>query len=125
MAITESNYNSDWLAWEQDGNYSRKKVTIAVSQTIVKGQVLGIITASGHYAAFDQDGTLAGTDTAAGIALDDYTTGAAETVEGVAIVRDAIVIEDNLTFPSDITAGEQAAAMASLLALGIITKTEA
>ncbi|WP_054031016.1 head decoration protein [Desulfatitalea tepidiphila] len=124
MAITEGNYNSDWLAWEQDNDYSRKKVTIAESQTITKGEVLGVVTASGQYAAFNQDGD-DGTESAAGISLGDYATAASETASGVALVRDAIVIEDNLTFPSDITSGEQATAMASLLALGIITKTEA
>lgn len=123
MAISEGTYNSDWLAWEQSNRYSRAKITIASSQTIVKGQVLGKITSGGNYAAFDQDAA-DGTEAAAAISLGDYTTGAAETVEGVAIVRDAIVIEDNLTFPADIEVGEQATAMAELLALGIITKDE-
>lgn len=121
---TEGTYLNDFLRWEQDNHYSRDKVTIAASQTITKGEVLGKITASGYYAVFNQDAS-DGTETAAGIALGDYTTGEGETLSGVALVRDAIVVEEYLTFPSDITSGEQATAMASLKTLGIITKTEA
>lgn len=123
-SITEGNYLNDWLKWEQESRYSREKVTIAASQTIVTGRVLGKITASGQYAIFDQD-AVDGTETAAGIAVGEYTTGAGETCEGVAIVRDALVVEDNLVFESDIDAAEQAAAMASLKTLGIITREEA
>lgn len=123
MAVmTEGQYNSDWLVWEEDAGYSREKVTIAAEQDIVKGQVLGIVTASGQYAAFDQDGVVVGTNAAAGIALDNYKTGIGQTAKGVVIRREAIVIEKNLVFPDDITAPEQAAAMAELKALGIITR---
>lgn len=121
-STTEGTYLNDFLKWEQENQYSREKVTIASGNTIVKGEVLGIVTASSEYAAFDQ-GAADGTENAAGIAIDDYDASAAA-VEGVAIVRDAIVVENNLTFPSGITAGEQATAMASLKALGIITRTE-
>ena len=85
--------------------------------------MLGKITASGQYAIFDQDAS-DGTETAAAIAIGAVTTGAGETASLAVIERDAIVIEDNLTFESDIDAGEQATAMASLLALGIKTKAE-
>ena len=123
MAVqTEGTYLNDWLKWEQENLYSREQVTIASGNTIVKGQVLGIVTASGEYAAFDQDAA-DGTENAAGIAIDDYDASAAD-VEGVAIVRDAIVVEANLTFPADIDVAEQAAAMAELKALGIVTRTE-
>ncbi|BBO92057.1 head decoration protein [Desulfosarcina ovata] len=121
-SITESNYLDDFLKWESDKNYSREKVTIASGNSISCGEVLGIVTASGKYAAFDQDGA-DGTETAAGIAIADYDASEAD-VEGVAIVRDAIVIEDNLTFPSDIETAEQATAMASLKTAGIIAAEE-
>ncbi len=125
MAVsTERIYNSDWLAWEQENDFSREKVTIGVSQTIIKGEVLAIVTATGHYAAFNQDNVPAGTNAPRGIALGDYTTGAGATVQGAAIVRDAIVIEGKLTFPSDIEAAEQVTAMAALKTLGIIARQE-
>jgi hypothetical protein len=123
MAVqTEGAYLNDWLKWEQENHYSREKVTIASGNTIVKGQVLGIVTASGNYAAHDQDAT-DGTEAAAGIAIDDYDASTAD-VEGVAIVRDALVVEANLTFQPDIDAAEQVTAMAELKALGIVTRTE-
>ncbi len=123
MAVqTEGNRLNDFLKWEQEKLYSREKVTIASGEDLALGEVVGIVTASGEYEAFDQDAS-DGTETAAGIVIAAYDATSAA-VEGVIICRDAIVIEDNLVFPSDITAGEQATAMASLKALGIITRTE-
>ena len=120
MSSTESTYLGDWLAWEQDNRYSRKDVTIVDGSTLVTGQAVGIVTASSKYAPFDQD-LSDGTETCVGISVGDYAPDGAD-VTGTIICRDAIVVEDNLTFPSDITAGEQATAMAALAALGIITK---
>lgn len=122
MAITEGTNIADWLAWEQDNRYSREKVTLTGS-AIVCGQVLGKVTASGKFAAFNQDGA-DGTEAAAGVAIADYDASAAD-VEGVAIVRDAQVVEEKLTFPGDITGPEQIAAMAELKALGIVAKEKA
>ena len=122
-AIVEGTYLDDWLKWEQNNHYSREVVTIASGQSVVNGQVLGIVTASGKYAAHDQDAE-DGTEAAAGIAIADYDATSAD-VSSVAIVRDAIVVEANLTFQSDIDSAEQITAMAELKALGIVTRTEA
>jgi xanthine/uracil/vitamin C permease (AzgA family) len=125
MAVmTEGLRNADWLVWEEDAGYSRDKITIAASQEIVKGQVLGIVTATSQYAAFDPAGTLVGTDAAAGVALDDYKTGLGQTVSGVAIRREALVIAKNLVFLEGTTAGEKAAAVAELKAIGILTREQ-
>ena len=124
MAITEGTYNGDWLAWEQEAQFSREQITIGASQTIVKGTVLGIETATGHYVAFNQDNSPAGSNAPVGISLGDYTVGVGVTAQGAAIVRDALVIEDHLTFPADIEAAEQVTAMAALNVLGIIARTE-
>lgn len=120
--LAEPNRLNDWLKWEQENRYSREKVTIASGQNLSLGQVVGKITASGKYAAFNQDGT-DGTEAAAGIVISDYDASTAD-LEGVIICRDAIVVEDNLVFPSDIEAAEQAAAMAELKVLGIIARAE-
>lgn len=53
---------------------------------------------------------------AACIALEKVTTGAGESAEIVALVRDAVVVKDNLTFVT----GTEAGAEAALAALGIL-----
>ena len=43
--MSERNYLSDWLAWEQDRNYSREKITILAgsgsARELTDGMVLG------------------------------------------------------------------------------------
>jgi len=80
-----------------------------------------VAAGSGKYVAFDQDGT-DGSEVAAAIAYDNYDASAADVV-GVGIVRDAEVNGNELTWPSDIDAGEQTAAEAQLEALGILVRT--
>jgi hypothetical protein len=75
----------------------------------------------GHYVAFDQDGT-DGSQNAVAIAYAEAETGVSET-KGITLVeRDAEVIGDELTWPDDIDADEQAAAVAQLKALGVIVR---
>lgn len=62
-----------------------------------------------------------GSQIAAGILLDNVT--AADGVDnsfGVAIVRGAIYVKDQLTWPAGITAGQKAIAVAQLKSLGLI-----
>lgn len=65
-----------------------------------------------------------GSQNAYGFVIDDYDASSAD-VNGVAIVRDAMVIEDNLVWPTGATADQKAAAMAHLKAAGIVTREEA
>lgn len=124
MAVqTEPNRLNDFLAWEQVHLYSRDKVTIASGENLSVGQVVGKVTASGEYAAFNQDAT-DGTEDAGGIVVDNYdaTDGA---IEGVIIARDALVKPDGLVWPEDIESAEITAALAQLANLGILTREEA
>jgi hypothetical protein len=66
---------------------------------------------------YDQDGT-DGSEVAAGI-LFGAQTGTAGGADAVAVVRDAEVNADLLTWPSDITADEKALAIGQLAALNI------
>lgn len=118
MAVkTEPNSLGDAIKWEEDDNYSREKVTIASGQNLALLQVVGKITASGKYAAFDQD-AVDGTEAAAGIMVAAVDASGADT-PGVIINDHALVAMDNLVWPSDIEAAEKTAAIAELVALGI------
>lgn len=67
---------------------------------------------------------LDGTQDAYGAVIADYDASAAD-VQGVAIVRDAILKLDGLVWPGGITADQKAAALAQLVAKGITTRTTA
>lgn len=79
-----------------------------------------IAAGSGKYVAYNQDGTN-GTCIAAGILYDNVNATAAD-VEAVMVARDAEVNGSELTWPSDIEAGEKTIAIAQLAALGIIVR---
>lgn len=218
--VTEGRHAAEFILHEQENNYCREPITIATSQSIVAGQVLGAITAGGdvtvtktdvgggkgaltladpaygagvkagnykvvivepatdagtflvedpdgvvighgtvgvafdgvvkftladatdfaagdtalvhvaiadpaavgQYAAFDQDAT-DGTEVASAIAIYEAETGVGETKAIAGLVRGPSVVNGNiLTWPSDIDAGEKAAAIAQLAAIGILVR---
>ncbi len=114
---TEPSSLGDGLKWEQDSDYSRKKVIIASGNSVSLLQVVGKITASGKFAPLDQD-AVDGTEAAAGIMVGAVDATLADTA-GVIIEKDALVSMANLVWPADIDAGEKTAAIAELEALGI------
>lgn len=118
--VTEGKYAGEFIASEANGTRSRESVIIASGQNVVAAQVLGKVTASGKYAAFDQDGA-DGTEVAAGIAFDSYDASSAD-VNGVVLLRDAEVNGNDLLWPADIDVAEQTAAEAELAAVGIIVR---
>ena len=118
--VTEGKYAGEFIASEANGSRSREVKIIASGQTLVAAQIVGKVTASGKYAAFNQD-AVDGTEAAAGVAYDN-TDASAGDIEGVIIVRDAEVNGNDLLWPADIEVAEQAAAEAELEALGIIVR---
>jgi hypothetical protein len=117
-AKTEGNYLPDWLKrviselWPA---FYTEEVTIASGQNLVCGQLVGKITATGEYAAYDDDGADNGCRTAAGILTSDVdaTDGA---LPGVILVRGpAVISKAGLT-------GSDANGLADLAALEIIAK---
>lgn len=114
--LTESVRNGEVLLHEVVG-ITRDTVTLAASQTIAAGQVLGRLNSGGAYVAWDP-GAATGAEVVAGVAYEAVTTGgSAGSI--VAILAPAAVKEDLLVFPSDATSGEIAAAKAALRNLGI------
>lgn len=97
--------------------------TIADGSTdFVSGDSFTITVAagSGKYVAYNQDG-VNGSEIAAGILMDNVNATSAD-VEAVIIARDAEPNGSELTWPSDIEAGEKTAAIAQLAVLGIIVR---
>ena len=119
--LTEGRHAAECVLSEAQGMRSRESVTLDESQTILAGQVLAIVTASGEDAAYDEDGA-DGTENAAGIALYAETTGAGAPKAIAILRRDAEVNGNIIVWPSSTDAGEKAAAIVQLAALGIIVR---
>ena len=105
---------------EANGYRSRQRMVVGLAQTLLAGQVLGKLTTGGDYvklapAASD------GSQTAVGIAFDDYVT-TTEKVDGVSFERDGEVTLDKLVWPAGITDIQKAAAVAALAAKGVLAR---
>jgi hypothetical protein len=114
--------SSAFLKWEAEQGYSRDDVTIASGQNLAAGTVLGKVTATGHYIAYDNDAT-DGSQAACAVLLFpvDATTVAGA---GVAIARSAIVATSALIWGVGVTTqGEKDAALADLKTIGIVART--
>lgn len=122
MAQTEARRTGEFILSEGNGTFSREEVTILSGEVLAAGQVVGKITASGKYVAYDNDVDPAdGSETAAGIlyAAVDATGGDAK---GVIIARNAEVAGTHLTWGADNDAGDITAGKADLAAIGIIVR---
>lgn len=118
--LAEGRHWTEFVLTEANGQRSRENVTVAVSQTIVPGQVLGIVTAGGQVKAWDP-AAADGSQNAAGIALYGVTTGAA-TAKISAIVRDAEVNKNCLSWHGDATGPQITTSTGQLAALGILCR---
>lgn len=124
MAVqTESNRLGDILFWEEDARYAREDVTVASGQNLTIGTVIGKVTATGKVAKINFTAN-DGSETAYGIIGDNYDATSGD-VKGWAIVRDAIINDDQLVWPSDATSEQKAMALATLAGKGVITRRNA
>lgn len=122
----------DWLKWEVDNGifgFCREVVTIlagsGAARTLTTGMVVGKITASGKYVQFD-DTASDGSEDAAGVLVPDEVVAldGTDNPRGVILARGPAVVSDaGLVWPSSADAGEKAAAIAQLEALGIQVRT--
>ena len=118
---TKANTLSAFLKMEEEQGYSRKDITVVSGQNLAIGTVLGKITASGKYAAYDND-AVDGTAVAAGILTAAVNASAADAA-GVAIVRHAIAAKEQLIWGAAVTTqGEKDAAYVDLEAAGILCR---
>lgn len=114
----------EFLYSEANGQRSRETVTLTAAQgALVAGTVMAKITGTGNWAPYDDDanGATAGIGIAAGILCYDAANDAA-TQSITIIARDAEVKEDMLTWEASNDAGEIAAGVVELAALGIIVR---
>ncbi|MBU0994112.1 MAG: head decoration protein [Proteobacteria bacterium] len=121
--IIEGKRLNDILKWEESNYYSREKATIAAGQILTLAAVVGKQTANGKIYQIDFTAS-DGTENAYGFVIADYDAASGD-IEGVVIVREAIVAKDSLVFPETATQPESDAALAQLKSAGIIEREEA
>lgn len=122
---TEARRPMEFLAWMIDPDYSLEEVTLTASQgALLAGTVMAKVTGTGNYVPYDDDanGTTAGVGIAAGILCYD-TANSGSTQKVVIVARGAIVKDALLVWEASNDAGEKAAAVAELTALGIVVRT--
>ena len=113
-SFTEGAHAAEFLLSEGNGTISREKITIvAAAAAMAAGTVLGKITASGKYAAYNNAAS-DGTEAAAGVLYAGVPDSASDQ-NAVAIVRDAELLGSALT-------GLDANGTADLKALGVIVR---
>lgn len=110
---TEAVHTAEFLLSEGNREISREAVTVAAGDALPAGQVLGIQTTSGHYAAYSASAT-DGTEVAVGI-LHAALPASSDPRNGVAFVRLAEVSAARLT-------GLDAAAIADLKTRHVIVR---
>lgn len=118
--FTEDLHAGGFIASEANGTRSRETITIVSGQNLKAGAVVGKITASGKYAAYD-NAAENGTEAAAGVLFAAVDASDADAA-GVIVARDAEVVESSLVFAAGQDATAQTAAIADLAALGIIAR---
>ena len=117
--LTESIHDEEFIVSEANRHRSRDDVTMT-SGAFMPGEVMGKITASGKFTAWDP-AAADGSENAAGINIAGIDASAADKT-GALLIRDAEVNEDLLTFDGGANAGEITTAKAQLVALGIIIR---
>lgn len=110
-------YDGEFVRSEANGTRSREPVTIVSGQNLSAGTVVGKITASGKYAAYDNTANT-GIEVAAGVLYADVDATAADK-SGFIIDCDAEVIGSKLVWHANNDAAAKTAGKADLKALGI------
>ena len=118
--IEEQNRLSDVLKYEADNLYSRDEVTVDSGQNLAIGTVVGVVASSGKVVALDPTAS-DGSEAAAGVLCEDVDTVSGDKSSWI-VARHAAVSEEGLVWPSGITAGQLAIAVAQLKSLGILVR---
>ncbi|BBK30302.1 bacteriophage lambda head decoration protein D [Stella humosa] len=121
--LTETRHAGGFMVSEANGFRSRETVTVLSGQVLQAGTVLGRITASGKYVAWEASTSAEadGSTTVRAILYGPVDATAGDT-KGVIVIRDAEVNGGELVYPAGTQPQEKAVAIAALLALGIIVR---
>ena len=117
MSVTEQ-VKAGLILSELPGHQSRENVVIVSGQDLVFGTVVGKITATGKYCAYDDDNG-DGSDAAAGVLVGGDVDASGGDKAGAIIVKDAELNPDLLVFASTNDATDITNGKADLVALGI------
>ena len=124
-SINEPLNLGDLLKYEEDClNYSRDQVTVASSQNLELGAVVGRVTATGKIKRLDPAAT-DGTEDVAGILLGAIDATLIERDDALLLARHGIVASNAVVWPAGITAEQKATAVAALEARGILIRQSA
>jgi len=116
-AVTEK-VKAGLILSELPGHQSRENVTIASGQDLAFGTVVGKVTASGKYIAYDDDNS-DGSETAAGVLVGGDIDASGGDKAGVIIVKDAELNPDLLVWATTNDATDITNGKADLVTLGI------
>lgn len=118
---SEGTHAGEFIVSEANGMRSRSTATVASGQNLVAGAVVGIVTASGKIAEYDNV-AVDGTETATGILHGNVDASAAD-VDGVAVlVRDCEFNLAEVTWEAGQDQAAQDAGVVDLTALGMIAR---
>lgn len=110
------------VASEAAGTLSRETITVASGAgALADGTVLGRITASGKYVAYDPAGTDDGRRTAAAVLMGAVDATSAD-VTAVATVRLAEVWADRLAWASGVNSGQKTTGLGHLATAFVIAR---
>lgn len=122
--INETPYLADLLKYEEDClGYSRNSETVAATQNLSLGTVVGRRTADGKILALSPAAT-DGTEAAAGVLIEPIDATLIDKT-GLIVARHAIVADQAVIWPSGISATQKATAIVQLERLGILLRPSA
>jgi len=112
--LNEGKYTAEFLLSEGNGSISREEIVIAAAAgAMAPGTVLGKVTATGEYVAY-APGAADGSEVAAGVLY--------RGVADKAVAQGAVLIARHAEVKADELTGLDAAAIADLASVGIITR---
>lgn len=118
--MEESKYTGEFIISEANGTRSRETGTLLSGESVVAGELLGKITLSGKYVAYDNTKS-DGSQTIAGIAFDNTDATGGDISGIVIIVRDAEVRGSDLIYNTTVS-GEITTAKTGLKTLRLIVR---
>ena len=120
MSLSEAKWSGESVLWEANPDYCREEITVLSGQNLGANAVVGKISVGGKYAVYNDDAG-DGTEEAAGVLLAAVDASLADK-KGVVILRGPAILKNAALDWGSSDDGEQTAAIADLLALGILVR---